>query len=959
MIKRVFTLFTFILTSYLCFSQNVTVSGKVTDANGKSLPGAIVVEKGTNNAVKTGMDGSYSLSVPENRVPTSVMIRLVGFGSSEVAVDGSSSDVNFSPSLGSQTRSLNEVVVSASKKSEKILNSPASVSVLSEARIQQNTSLSVVDNLRKVAAVDMMPTGLVSNNVVVRGFNNIFSGATMFMVDNRLASVPSLRVNAFQLVPTSNVDVRSMEVVRGPASALYGPFASNGVLAVYTKSPLDMENRMEVTLGLTTGIRSGDEASKWNPTPDNSIERLGIINPEIRIAGKLSKTVGLKVSGNLLKATDYAFYDEREPNGKTVRFGNQSGGNPWASDGSAPLVFNRDFSIKKISGEAKVDWRPAPQTELNFSTGYASNTNVELTGLGGAQAVGWTSNYFQTQFKKDRFYAQYYINSTNSGNTYLIPQSSTQSTFTYLKETSNLQSLQLQHSSKAFDNKLGLVYGYDMFMTRPSGNVYGRFDGGNANINQYGGYLQGDYKFNKQWSTTLAARMDYQDAIDEWMFSPRAALVYKPKENHTFRATYNRSFASPTALNFFLDLNNGGITGTSNSIRAFGNRGMTYNLGADGLPSLTNNIPNSTNLATNPASYTQLATNPLAIAGVKNGLKQVLIGQFMAAGAPASSANSSATLLLNGINPNSLAPVDAVTGKKVDVNTITDKQSVGSTITQTAEVGYKGFLMDKLSIGIDLYYSRINNFISPLTNVAYQVALDPEYYSNAATQAQMIANINAAGPFKAALLGGLTGLTDPSAIASLSNADIVKAYTTALIRAGAVANAGTIAPDNTGTGNDVVLTYLNLGTVDLAGMDLSFNYAATKDFNIEGAFSHVNKDRIPLQGAADGFVSLNAPKFKSALNLSHKLPIDNNGVTLSAGWRWMDKFDANSGVYVGRVNAMNMLDLGLSWRPSNSQNTIVSLSMNNVLDHRHQFFPLTSAMGRVTMLKLLHTFGVK
>lgn len=953
MIKKLFSLLALATVSLFALAQDVTVSGTVTDANGNALPGALVVEKGTTNAVKTKADGSYSITIPASRVPATLMYRSVGFGSTEFSVDGSAT--TYSPSIGSKARTLNEVVVSASKKSEKILNAPASVTVLSEARIQQNTSLSVVDNVRKVAAVDVMPTGMVSNNVVVRGFNNIFSGQTMFMVDNRLASVPSLRVNAFQLVPTSNTDIRSMEIVRGPASALYGPFAANGVMAIYTKSPLDMENRMEVTVGLTTGLRAGDDSMTFTNndgrtitySPDNSVENLGIFNPEIRIAGKLSKNVGIKVSGNYLSASDFAFFDPREPNGKSVRYGNLSKGQAWASDGSAAQVFNRDFRIRKLAGDARLDWRPAVNTEFSFATGYANNTNVELTGLGGAQAKGWTSNYFQTQFKKNRFWAQYFINMTNSGNTFLIPQNPSQTQFTYLKENSNLQAVQLQHSSNFLDNKLSLVYGGDFFMTRPSGNVYGRFDG-KANINQYGGYLQGEYKFNNKWSATAAARVDYQDVIDEVMFSPRGALVYKPKDNHTFRLTYNRAFSAPTALNFFLDLYNGGITGTPNSIRAFGNTGMTYNLGTDGLPSLTSNSG-----ATVPATYSQLVNNAGAIAGVKNGVRQVLIAQFRAAGAPLSSATASANLLLNGINPTSLAPVDAVTGQSVDVTTIKDKNPVASTVTQTAELGYKGFLGDRLSLGIDLYYTQIENFISPLTNVSYQVAIDPSYYALSTTQAQMLANVNAAGAFRPQLVAGLTG-GNPNA----SNAEIIAAYTSALIRAGAVANAGTIAPDNTGTGNDVVLTYLNLGTVDVAGADLSFNYVASKLLNIEGAFSFVNKDKIPLMGAAGGFVSLNAPRFKSALNLDYKMPFNNN-VSARLGWRWMDQFDANSAVYVGRVNAMNMLDLGLSWRPSTSQNTVLSLNINNVLDHRHQFFPMTSAMGRVALFKILHTFGVK
>ena len=941
MLKKLLTFIATITISMVAMAQDVTVSGVVTDGNGNAISGALVIEKGTTNAVKTKSDGSYSIIVPVKRIPASIMVRSVGSGSTETTVDGSETAMTYSPSIGSNSKQLNEVVVSASKKSEKILNAPASVSVLSEARIQQNTALSVIDNVRKIAAVDAMPTGLVSNNVVVRGFNNIFSGATLFLVDNRMASVPSLRVNAFQLTPTSNTDIRSMELVRGPASALYGPFAANGVMAVYTKSPLDMENRMEVTLGLTSGVRAGDDDNAaFGFKANNSLENLGILNPEIRIAGKLSKTLGIKVSGNYMSATDFAFFDAREPNGKTVRFGNQAGGTPWASDGSAPTTFNRDFRIRKLAGDARIDWRPAVNTELTFSTGYANNTNMELTGLGGAQAVGWTSNYFQTQFKKDRFYAQYFINMTNSGNTFLIPQNANQSTFTYLKETSNLQSIQLQHSTQTSDKKLNLVYGVDLFMTRPSGNVYGRFEG-RSNINQYGGYLQGDYKFNSKWSFTGAARVDYQDAIDEVMWSPRAALVYKPKENHTFRLTYNRAFSAPTALNFFLDINNG-LLPTGQNVRAFGNAtGIQYNRSANGLPLI------------NTAAGTEVDYNAfIASNGPRNSAIAALT-QSLAGKLPASAIPSTVSLLFNGINPD-VKLNDLVNGTSMDVNAISDKESVKSTVTQTFEAGYKGFLMDKLSVGFDLYYTRISNFSSPLTMSTFNTQFNPAYFANPAVQAQMLNNVLATpmpAASRAQLLGLLTGKAAPT------NAEIVTGYATLIGQLGTLAG-GVIAPDNLGTNRDIILTYLNLGTVDVAGADLNFSYMASKLLNIEGAFSFVNKDRIALLGAAGGFVSLNAPKYKSALSLDYKMPFNNN-VSARVGWRWMDQFDANSAVYVGRVNAMNMVDLGLSWRLKSSQNTVFSFSVNNLFDHRHQFFPLTSAVGRVALFKVLHTFGVK
>ena len=963
MVKKLLTFFVSAIFSIAAMAQDVMVSGKVTDANGSPLPGAIVVEKGTNNAVRTALDGTYKLTIPGNRVPTSILIRSTGAGSEEFSIDGKSESVEFNPSLGAQKQKISEVVVtSASKKSEKVLNAPASVSVLSEARIEQNTSLSPVDNLRKVAAVDIMPTGLVSNNVNVRGFNGIFSGSMLYLVDNRIASVPSLRVNAFQLVPTSNTDLRSMEVVRGPASALYGPFASQGVLAMYTKSPLDMENRMEVTVGLTSGLRAGDEdqtvtninGKTVTYKADNSFENLSILNPEIRIAGKLSDKVGVKVSASHMQATDFAFYDNRESNGENVVFGNRAAGNPFVAS-SDSSIFNRNFKIRKISADARLDWRPVDGTEFVFNYGYSNNTNMELTGLGAAQAVDWSSNYFQARAKFGKLFIQYFINQTNSGNTFLIPQNvtSVNKDFAYLRETSNLQSFQAQHSSDLLKNKLNLIYGLDVYLTRPRGNVYGRFDNGGANINQYGLYGQGKYEFNKQWSFTGALRADYQDVIDEWMFSPRAALVFKPTENRTLRLTYNRAFQAPSALNFFLDINNG------NNVRAFGNTtGFNYNFDASGNP-IYNHAGgfsggmNSQNTINQMAAIFQGLGLPGQFAqptadGLFNNVQTLIdVTQF----APAYGREVQ-RLVASGVNPalaqyQALAP--AITASKVNADISKYNEPVRSTVTQTLEVGYKGYLMDKLSLGVDLYYTRMENFVSPLTASSFAVVTDVNVLAENLAYAK--ANYPQLAPF-------FSQLSESQLYGMYTNVASGLPFNNTNSNFTRPGSAG-VFPTNTGTGSDFLLTYFNLGTVDVAGADFFANYQATNDLMIDFAYSHINKDKIPLEGAAGGFVGLNAPQHKTALTLDYKLPIDHKGVSMRAGWRWMDKFDANSAVYIGRVNAANLFDLGFSWKPSKSSGTILSLNANNLLDHRHIFFPGSPAIGRVVLFKIQHTFGVK
>nr|MCU0329283.1 TonB-dependent receptor [Chitinophagales bacterium] len=739
---------------------------------------------------------------------------------------------------------------------------------------------------------------------------------------------------------------------------LYGPFASQGVLAMYTKSPLDMDNRMEVTLGLTTGMRAQDnDQPAFGFKADNSIEKLGILSPEIRIAAKLSKQIGVKVSANYMSATDFAYFDNREPNqGTSIRFGDQSGGSAWRQRGSETGVFNRDFSIKKISTDARLDFRPADNIELIFNGGYANNTNMELTGLGAAQARDWTSTYFQTRLKVGKLFLQYFLNQTNSGSTFLIPQSTTQRDFSYLGEQSSLQSIQGQHSTDLINNKLNLVYGVDIFLTRPRGNVYGRFDNGGANINQYGAYAQGKYQFNKQWSFTGALRADYQDVIDEWMFSPRAALMYKPEENQTFRLTYNRAFQAPGALNFFLDLNNARFPNGGNA-RGFGNgTGFTYGTTALGQGPFAGQNNTLINLPSQGQQLplTGITTNPTFIGFSRAYTAQAMIGSLANGGVPAALAGSIVTKTLAGLAPTQMAFTDITTGKNVNLANVKDREAVKSTVNQTFEAGYKGQIGEKLTLGLDLYYTRIENFVSPLTAASYALTFDESFFNNPATAGQIATNLSTLSAqesaiLKTALLGNASATTSETVAAVLRN------YYT-LNNASSPAIFG---PQGTGYERDILLTYFNLGTIDYAGADFQANYQATDDLNIDFAYSHINKDRIITNEVPEGYIALNAPKHKTAMTLSYNLPIDNKSVALNAGWRWMDKFIANSAVYKGFVNAANLFDLGLTWRPSSSQGTIIGLNAINLLDHRHQFFPGTPEMGRVVMLKLQHTFGVK
>src|SRR5574341_1112896 len=225
------------------FAQTATLRGKVTDAqSGEALPQANV--QVTTAEIRTGavsnVDGQYEVPKLAAGVYT-ITVSYVGYESKVVAnvnlKSGETREMNVA--LTATGIAFNPVVISASRRQEKALDAPAAITVLEAAQIRGRATNSPTDYLRGLPAVDIATNGIAQSNVVVRGFNNIFSGALLSLTDNRYASVPSLRFNAYNFIPLTGDDIGRIEVVSGPGAALYGPNSANGVMHIISRSPFE------------------------------------------------------------------------------------------------------------------------------------------------------------------------------------------------------------------------------------------------------------------------------------------------------------------------------------------------------------------------------------------------------------------------------------------------------------------------------------------------------------------------------------------------------------------------------------------------------------------------------------------------------------------------------------------------------------------------------------------------
>lgn len=207
--------------------QQKSVSGKVTDGSGGSLPGVSVVVKGTSNGTITDADGRYTLNrIPENAV---LQFSFVGMKMQEVAVDGKST---INVSLTEESIGIEEVVAIGYGTQKKVNLTGAVEQVSSD--VFENRSVSnatqalqgVVPNLN-IKLSDGKPTRSSSFNV--RGITSIGQGGSALVLIDGVEGDPSL------LNPN---DIASVSVLKDAASsAIYGARGTFGVVLITTKQP--------------------------------------------------------------------------------------------------------------------------------------------------------------------------------------------------------------------------------------------------------------------------------------------------------------------------------------------------------------------------------------------------------------------------------------------------------------------------------------------------------------------------------------------------------------------------------------------------------------------------------------------------------------------------------------------------------------------------------------------------
>lgn len=502
----------------LAWAQTGTITGKVSDAKGNALPGANVRIEGTYYGAASGSNGRYNIKyVPAGS--WSVKATFLGYSESSTTVQvsaGATTEANFS--LEETTLLGQDVVVTASRRAEKITGAPATMAVLDDKAIRRSAGFVYGEAIANTKGVDFYRTGVDGIGLNARGFMTAFSYRTQVLADNRYSSLPGASVAPGNLLPVAKDDIQQVEFILGPSSALYGPNAHNGLLNVTTKHPRTSQG--------TTLTLGGGENSTF-------ISRA-------RHAGVLGKKFAYKANFEYLRARDW---EKNDPVGLNAQ--------------GQVVREDPDFDIQHLRFDGGLYYSFTPATELVVSYGRAETHNIVTTNISRNQVDGWVNNFQQLRLHSPRFFVQFYRTGNGAGNTHNI---NTKAAFIRagLSEAEAIKRALFIDESQRYNAEAQYNNTFSGFYTVVGANFEDNLpvskgtylsDTGNVDlkIKQFGVYGQVERDLFSNLRAVLAARYDTHDNYDS-QFSPRVGLIWKIPGYGGFRVTYNKAYQAPAIL---------------------------------------------------------------------------------------------------------------------------------------------------------------------------------------------------------------------------------------------------------------------------------------------------------------------------------------------------------------------------------------------------------------------------
>ena len=520
-------------------AQTGSVTGSVIDQTGLVLPGTIVTLRGNGvpRTVSSDERGHFELA---GIAPGPYTLTAVLPGFSDATVDGVvvPDGVLELPPVVLQLASFGDtVVVTASRNEVRLIDAPVSTSVISTATLETTPAQNYGDLLRATPGVNVIQLSARDVQVTSRSPGNTLTNSQLVLVDGRSAYLDFFGLVLWDLLPTNFDDVEQIEVVRGPASAVWGANAMTGAVNILTKPPRE-------SVGTTVTLSGG-----YVDRHDGSTVGRGggsLFGANATVTRAPSDRRSYRISGGYFTSAAFARPTGRIPVIDDPRQPGQTVGGAFYPLDSDAATFGTGFANRGTSQpkfDVRVDQELSDAT-ITYAGGVAGTEGLVHSGIGPFDIQSGTYlGYGKLTYTRGTLRIQFFTNFLNGEAPNLL-----------LPDLATGRPLQLNFKTQTFDGEIG----HSVFLGRRHRLTYG----GNVRQNNFditlaprgknrlevGGYLQ-DEIFWERFRLVLGGRVDKFGNLSEPKFSPRVAFIVKPAEDHSVTLSYNRAFRAPSVIN--------------------------------------------------------------------------------------------------------------------------------------------------------------------------------------------------------------------------------------------------------------------------------------------------------------------------------------------------------------------------------------------------------------------------
>ena len=947
------------------------ISGSVMDAGSmEAIPGVNVIIDGTNIGTVTDFDGNFVINTSQD-APLTLIVSYVGYSAERVSITSANQNINVSLSAG---QNLEEIIISASRRAQKVTDAPASVSVISTRQIENSAQVAEPSRiLVSVPGVQIQQQTANSMNIEMRAGSGVFGTSTYIMRDNRGLITPAAGTFFSFQQGLSNLDLASVEIVRGAAGVLYGPGVTSGVVHFRSKSPIDY---------------TGNAVSMWGGD-------LNTFGSEFRIArANDDKTFGWKINARVNSGDDFTYEDEaalaanvgginsiiRQP-----VITNMAVDPLLSANGDVLYDFTGGNSIidtySNFAIDTNLEWRPTDDTNYQVSAGMTNGGGLFFQDLGIGYADG--STYWgQVQATVGNWYAQAFIDHNDGGGT-------DNPTFLYgtgLRQVAKRTTMeaQIQYNFDMpwlFDSEWTVGYDYRNTDSDSEYTLWGRNEDSDDYITN-GIYGQGTLTMSEKVDLVVAGRYDQASFISAGEFAPRAALVYKPSEKTTWRLSYNKALTGPSALQMYID--------------------FPVNVPAPGVLDAWLSGQSTAQRFADPANQViDLAGLPVDIpVSAAGGGLPLAIPYGAVAGASLAGLYAQAPSLQPLLTPffaNYMGPQGG-SGILSPYDLFEPTQTTGNRNTRTGrfssvenfELGFSSVIGKKLKISADIY-SYVNTGFTNFSAIgdAYAlvgsnipgdlgaaVAADATAYVTGALTAVTTQTYQGLAaqfglPFSVVASGALAAQGVPSLEASIAGgiAQTLGGINGAFQAGGAgfvsalgplFGAIGAVESDRVPQGDGI--THITTGYITQGdakrshfGGDISMDYFANADLRLWANASWLSQNEwIPGEDNDDDLLNtsyLNAPAWKWRMGMDYT-PI--SGLQFGMSFQHDDKFRSVQGFWNGMVETKNLIDMSVGYRFNPGLR--FDISATNLTDNGYKTYPNLPTIRRRVLGKLTFNF---